>query len=195
MFLKVPFNILRCAIVYTRIRLKSFILKLMLVFGKNIFIGSNVVLDPEYYWLISIGKNSTITNGVMILAHDGSLSRYTGYTKIGKVSIGSNTFIGVKSIILPGVSIGNNVIIGAGSVVTKDIPDNSIATGNPAVIIGSTQNIMTKHRENMKLARVYENESKNMRNLKAVIKNFDEKIGYVRTNFEKQPSNNSLESK
>jgi acetyltransferase-like isoleucine patch superfamily enzyme len=49
--------------------------------------------------------------------------------------IGNNCFIGINSIIMPGVTIGNEVIIGAGSVVTKNIPDNCIAAGNPAKII------------------------------------------------------------
>jgi acetyltransferase-like isoleucine patch superfamily enzyme len=51
--------------------------------------------------------------------------------------IGKNTFIGVGAIILPGVNIGDEVIIGAGAVVTKDIPSNTIAVGNPARVIKS----------------------------------------------------------
>jgi acetyltransferase-like isoleucine patch superfamily enzyme len=49
--------------------------------------------------------------------------------------IGHDCVIGVNSIIMPGVKIGNEVVIGSGSVVTKDIPDNCIAVGNPAKVI------------------------------------------------------------
>ena len=52
-----------------------------------------------------------------------------------RVTIGKNVWIGSGSIILPGVSIGDNSIIGAGSVVNKDIPENSIAVGNPCKVI------------------------------------------------------------
>lgn len=52
-----------------------------------------------------------------------------------EVTIGDNVWIGGNSVICPGVHIGNNVVIGAGSVVTKDIPDWSIAAGNPCKVI------------------------------------------------------------
>ena len=51
------------------------------------------------------------------------------------VSIGSNVWIGGNCVVLPGVSIGDNSIIGAGSVVTKDIPSNVVAVGNPCEVI------------------------------------------------------------
>ena len=53
------------------------------------------------------------------------------------VEVGSHVFIGVNSIIMPGVKIGSHVVIGAGSVVTKDIPDNSVAIGVPAKVVSS----------------------------------------------------------
>ncbi|MDD6564092.1 MAG: DapH/DapD/GlmU-related protein, partial [Clostridiales bacterium] len=60
----------------------------------------------------------------------GAISTFTA-----PVNIGDDVWIGGGSIILPGVTIGNNVIIGAGSVVTKDVPDNTLAYGNPCRII------------------------------------------------------------
>ena len=49
--------------------------------------------------------------------------------------IGNDCVIGINAIIMPGIHIGNQVVIGGGSVVTKDIPDNCIAVGNPAKVI------------------------------------------------------------
>lgn len=92
-------------------------------------------------FLIEIGDRVTITSGVKIITHDGStwLIRENGkrFQKYSPVRIGNDVFIGVNAIIMPGITIGSRVVIGAGSVVTRDIPDNSIAAGNPARIISS----------------------------------------------------------
>lgn len=93
-------------------------------------------------FLIQIGDRVTITAGVKILTHDGSTilvrneegRRYLFYAP---VTIGNDVFIGVNAIILPGVSIGSNVVIGAGSIVTGDIPNNCVAVGSPARVVGS----------------------------------------------------------
>ncbi|KAF0114939.1 MAG: pssR [Rhodospirillaceae bacterium] len=80
---------------------------------------------------VHIGAGTTVTFGVVILAHD--LSRIVhAHTRIG-----NKCLIGAHSIILPGVTIGDECIIGAGSVVTKDVPPHSICVGNPAVVVKS----------------------------------------------------------
>ncbi|MBU3840973.1 MAG: sugar O-acetyltransferase [Candidatus Ruminococcus intestinipullorum] len=93
------------------------------LFGKT---GENVWLEPpfhcDYGWNIEVGENFFANYGLTVL-------------DVGKVTIGNDVWIGGNVVILPGVTIGNNVVIGAGSVVTKDIPDNMIAAGNPCRVI------------------------------------------------------------
>ena len=61
--------------------------------------------------------------------------RASGYQYVKPVHIGNNTWIGAGATIVPGVTIGENVVIGAGSIVTRDIPDNVVAVGNPCKVI------------------------------------------------------------
>lgn len=114
-----------------------------MVVGKN-FHMFNSEIDWEYCNLITIGDNVTISSS-RLLTHDASTKKFIGYTKIGRITIENNVFIGSGSIILPGVTIGNNVIIGAGSVVRTDIPDDSVVTGNPATIICSTSEYVKRN--------------------------------------------------
>ena len=78
---------------------------------------------------VHIGEYTRITGGVLLLTHDACRKMKVD------TYIGNKCFIGARSIILQGVKIGNEVVIGSGAVVTKDIPDNCIAAGNPAKII------------------------------------------------------------
>lgn len=113
--------------------------------GKNVTIMDEVRFDPPHNSLISIGDNTTIGPEVAFIAHDATTFKPLNYGRIGFIRIGSDCFIGERSIILPGVEIGSNCIVGAGSVVSKDIPAGSIAVGNPCQVVGSYDNFLNRH--------------------------------------------------
>ncbi len=129
------------------------------LFGKT---GNNILVEPpfhcDYGWNIETGENfyanynltildvGKVTFGDNVLiAPNVSIyaaghpihpdSRNSGYEYGIPVTIGNNVWIGGSVVILPGVTIGDNVVIGAGSVVTKDIPSNVIAAGNPCKVV------------------------------------------------------------
>lgn len=127
-----------------------------LIVGKNFHALEGVIIDPGHCWLIEIGDNVTLAPRVHILAHDASTKIPLGYTKIGRVSIGNNVFIGVNSIILPNVKIGDNVVIGAGSIVTRDIPEQGVYCGNPCVKVADYNDWIKKQKERMHIAPKYD---------------------------------------
>ncbi len=111
-------------------------------YGYNIEVGENfyanynlVILDVGK---VRIGKNVMFAPNVSIYTAGHPVhpdSRNSGYEYGIDITIGDNVWIGGNVCVLPGVKIGDNVVIGAGSVVTKDLPDNVIAAGNPCRII------------------------------------------------------------
>lgn len=111
-------------------------------YGKNIEVGEEFFANYNFTVLdvakVTIGDHAQIAPNVSIYTAGHPIhpdSRNSGYEYGIPVTIGNNVWIGGNSVILPGVTIGDNVVIGAGSVVTKDIPDNMIAAGNPCKVI------------------------------------------------------------
>ena len=109
----------------------------------------DVYFDSADYTAISIHSGVTISREVLFLVHDYSV--HTAMCNIGwnapkgktahfikPITVGKDSFVGARVTLLPGTEIGKNCIIGAGSVVKGKIPDNSIAIGNPAQVIGNT---------------------------------------------------------
>jgi len=110
-------------------------------------IGDNCRLFPFSVFsepsLVDIGNNVIITGEVILLTHDGAvhtlahrIPNINGH--YGRISIGDNTFVGFRAMILPNTSIGKNCIIGAGAVVRDSFPDNCVIMGNPARAVFST---------------------------------------------------------
>ena len=120
-------------------------------YGENIFIGDNTFINMNCVFLddnfIKIGKNGLIAPCVQIYTASHPLkakdrimvepkeNQATYLTFSQAVSIGDSVWIGGNVLIMPGVSIGDNSTIGAGSVVSKDIPSNVLAFGNPCKVI------------------------------------------------------------
>lgn len=123
--------------------------------GKNVDIVSNYFFDPSHCFLISIGDNCTIAPNVRLIAHDASLFKTLGYSKIGKIDIKENCFIGDSVIVLPGVTIGANSIIGSGAIVTHDVPPGSVAVGNPAKVIMTVQEYIEKIEKSSKGKKIF----------------------------------------
>lgn len=122
-------------------------LKRGLIIGENTHIYSIEGIDGSWPWLIQIGNNVTISSNVTILAHDASTNVVHCATKLGRVVIGDNVFIGTGSIVLCNTKIGDNVIVGAGSVVTHDLTSNAVYAGSPARYICSIEEYQKKYTE------------------------------------------------
>lgn len=111
-------------------------------YGYNIKVGENfysnhnlVILDPAG---VTFGNNIFIgpNCGFYTAQHPLDFkTRNKGLEYAYEIKVGSNVWFGGNVVVLPGITIGNNCVIGAGSVVTKNIPDNVVAAGNPAKII------------------------------------------------------------
>lgn len=103
--------------------------------GKNCSPGSNLCQYIQAVNKIIVGDNVLMGPGSKIISANHDSNEFTKHIKSKPIIIGSNVWIGADVIILPGTKIGNNVIIGAGSIVTKSIPSNSVAVGNPCKVI------------------------------------------------------------
>lgn len=106
--------------------------------GKRFFANFNLTVLDEAR--VTIGDDCFIGPNVSIYTACHSTDPVERNTRVEwaePVTIGDNVWMGGSVTILPGVTIGNNVTIGAGSVVTKDIPDNVVAVGNPCKVIKS----------------------------------------------------------
>lgn len=111
-------------------------------YGYNITLGKNVMINYNCVILdvcpVTIGDSTLIGPGTHIYTacHSMDAVKRRNNEEYGKpVTIGEDVWIGGNCVILPGVTIGDRTVIGAGSVVTKDLPSDVVAVGNPCKII------------------------------------------------------------
>lgn len=105
-------------------------------FGKNIYANFNLTMVDDGH--IYVGDYTMFAPGVIVATAGHPILpelRETVYQYNMPVHIGKNCWIGAGAIILPGVTIGDQVVVGAGSVVTKDLPSNVVAVGNPCRVV------------------------------------------------------------
>ena len=99
-------------------------------------------------WLITIGDRVTVSGGVQFLTHDGTGWLYNDDSgrryRYARVEVGSDVFIGNRSIIMPGVKIEDKCVVGAGSVVTRSVESGSVVAGNPARKVTSYEELMDR---------------------------------------------------
>ncbi len=117
-------------------------------------IGVNNLVYSHFWgsepYLITIGNNCQITEGVEFFTHGGAhvlRKENPDFDMFGKVVLGDWVYIGNNAMIMPGVTIGDNVLVAAGSVVTKSVPSNVVIGGNPARIICSIEEFENKNKK------------------------------------------------
>lgn len=101
-----------------------------LSFGDNLSLNRNVTISPSGYGEIIIGNDVAIGMNTVLRATNHDPADHRKHIP-GRIIIGNDVWIGANCVILPDVTIGDHSVIGAGSIVTKDIPANVIAVGNP----------------------------------------------------------------
>ena len=118
-------------------------------FGKNIYCNFGVTMVDDTH--IYVGDYTMFGPNVIVATAGHPILpelREQGYQYNAPVNIGKNCWIGAGVIIVPGITIGDNVVIGAGSIVTKDLPSNVVAVGNPCKVLrrlmSTTENIISK---------------------------------------------------
>ncbi|OGC91185.1 MAG: hypothetical protein A2W25_10185 [candidate division Zixibacteria bacterium RBG_16_53_22] len=123
--------------------------------GKGVNLPMSTWIDTSHCFLISIGDNCGFGEYCIILAHDAMPNEFLDATRVGRVVIHESCHFGTGTIILPGVEIGPRSIVGANSVVSRDIPPNTVAAGNPARVICTMDEYLEKHRRAMKTAPLF----------------------------------------
>src|SRR5919199_1927789 len=125
------------------------------VIGDDVHIGPWTIFDYSYTHLIEIGSRVTIAPRVHLLAHDASTKRHLDYTRVGRITIEDDVFLGAGSTIMPGVRVGAGSIVGVHALVTKDVPPGTLVVGVPAKVVMTVEEFIAKRRAEMESTPVF----------------------------------------
>ena len=105
--------------------------------GKNVYIGQRCIIDNAYPEYVYIEDNASIAGGVTIVAHANPYAHFRNVVEasVEPVVLKEGAWIGEGAILLRGVTVGKNAIVSAGTVVDKNVPNCSLAQGNPMKIV------------------------------------------------------------
>lgn len=105
--------------------------------GEGVMLGMGCVLDHAFPEYIIMEDNTALAGNVYIVCHSNPYKHFKGklLSYVAPVTIKQGAWVGVNATILPGVTIGENSVVSAGAVVSKDVPPNTIVSGNPAQVI------------------------------------------------------------
>jgi len=125
------------------------------VIGADVHIGPWTIFDYSYPHLIEIGSRVTIAPRVHLLAHDASTKRHLDYTRVGRIVVEDDVFLGAGSTIMPGVRVGAGSIVGVHALVTKDVPPGTLVIGVPAKVVMTVEEFVAKRRAEMETGPVF----------------------------------------
>ncbi len=117
--------------------------------GKNVYIGMFVFFDNLYPEYIYIEDNASINAGSMILTHFNPMKRYQFLfqASVQPVLIKEGAIVAVRSVVMPGMTVGKSSVVSGGTIVDKDVPDYSLAKGNPVKIMLEYSSLMQQVKE------------------------------------------------
>ena len=106
--------------------------------AEAVYFGPDVYIEHWFAPLLTIESGAVLSQGVTVLLHDSSLNNVAGDDiLLGKVTLRENCYLGANTTVLCDVEVGAGSLVGANSLLTRDIPENCVAFGSPARVVGS----------------------------------------------------------
>ena len=107
--------------------------------GTGVRIPASTFVDTSHCYLISIGDGCTLGEECLLLAHDAQMDEFIDAARLGRIVIHERTYLGHRTVVLPGVEIGPRTVVLPNSVVMKTLPPDTVCAGNPATVVSTLE--------------------------------------------------------